>query len=205
MPKQIHPATKKSRYNKIMKLQQEISRENLKNKIGTTQKARIDGITKNQKYYVGRTYMDVPEIDGVVYIKNTKQLNLGDWVDCKIKEVKDYDGIEIDKEGRTRLHSIRLYDEHFTLCKRCKAINYYTNKTCVLCNSSDIDTDDLHDIAIHYEIIDIYDTYINAGFNINDIDDIKITTVKVDNINIRDGKKDFKLNNRLLKNKTKYI
>ncbi len=91
MPNQIHPATKKSRYNKIMKLQQEISRENLENKIGTTQKARIDGITKNQKYYVGRTYMDVPEIDGVVYIKNTKQLNLGNWVDCKITEVKDYD------------------------------------------------------------------------------------------------------------------
>lgn len=111
----------------------------------------------------------------------------------------------IDKEGRTRLQSIRLYDEHFALCKRCKSINYYTNKSCVLCNSSDIDTDDLHDIAIHYEIIDIYDTYINAGFNINDVDDIKITTVKVDNINIRDGKKDFKLNNRLLKNKTKCI
>lgn len=91
MPNQIHPATKKSRYNKIMKLQQEISRENLENKIGTTQKVRIDGITKNQKYYVGRTYMDVPEIDGVVYIKNTKQLNLGNWVDCKITEVKDYD------------------------------------------------------------------------------------------------------------------
>ena len=111
----------------------------------------------------------------------------------------------IDKEGRTRLHSIRLYDEHFTLCKRCKAINYYTNKTCVLCDSSDINTDDLHDTEIHHEIIDIYNIYIDAGFNINDIDDIKITTVKVDNINIRDGKKDFKLNNRLLKNKTKYI
>ena len=111
----------------------------------------------------------------------------------------------IDKEGRTRLHSIRLYDEHFTLCKRCKAINYYTNNTCVLCDSSDINTDDLHDTEIHCEIKDIYNTYISAGFNINDIDDIKITTVKVDNINIRDGKKDFKLNNRLLKNKTKYI
>ena len=111
----------------------------------------------------------------------------------------------IDKEGRTKLQSIRLHDEHFTLCKRCKAINYYTNKTCVLCDSSDINTDDLHDIAIYYEIIDIYNTYINAGFNINDIDNIKITTVRVDNINIRDGRKDFKLNNRLLKNKTKYI
>lgn len=101
MLNQVHPATKKSRYNKIMKLQQEISRENLENKIATIQKARIDGITKNQKYYVGRTYMDVPEIDGVVYIKNTKQLNLGDWVDCKITEVKDYDLIgEINYENK---------------------------------------------------------------------------------------------------------
>ena len=33
MPNQIHPSTKKSRYNKIMKLQQEISREKLKEKI----------------------------------------------------------------------------------------------------------------------------------------------------------------------------
>lgn len=101
MSNQVHPATKKRRYNKIMKLQQEISRENLENKIDTTQKTRIDGITKNQKYYVGRTYMDVPEIDGVVYIKNTKQLNLGDWVDCKITEVKDYDLMgEINYENK---------------------------------------------------------------------------------------------------------
>lgn len=101
MLNQVHPATKKSRYNKIMKLQQEISRENLENKIDTTQKTRIDEITKNQKYYVGRTYMDVPEIDGVVYIKNTKQLNLGDWVDCKITEVKDYDLMgEINYENK---------------------------------------------------------------------------------------------------------
>ncbi len=101
MSNQVHSATKKSRYNKIMKLQQEISRENLENKIDTTQKTRIDEITKNQKYYVGRTYMDVPEIDGVVYIKNTKQLNLGDWVDCKITEVKDYDLMgEINYENK---------------------------------------------------------------------------------------------------------
>ena len=71
----------------------------------------------------------------------------------------------IDKEGRTRLHSIRLYDEHFTLCKRCKAINYYTNKTCVLCNSLDINTDDLHDIEIHHEIIDIYKNGYSTNFD----------------------------------------
>lgn len=88
---QIHSSTKKSRYNKIMKLQQEISRQNLEKKIGTQQQVRIDGITKNNKYYLGRSYMDVPEIDGVIYIKNTKKLNLGDWANCKISNVQNYD------------------------------------------------------------------------------------------------------------------
>ena len=97
MPNQVHPSTKKSRYNKIMKLQQEISRQNLQNKIRTVQKVRIDGITKNQKFYVGRSYMDVPEIDGVVYIKNTTKLELGNWINCKITDIKDYDLVgEID-------------------------------------------------------------------------------------------------------------
>lgn len=91
MPNQVHHATKKSRYNKIMTMQQEISKQNLKNKIGTIQKVRIEGITKNQKFYVGRTYMDVPEIDGLVYVQNTKNLNLGEWVNCEIIDIKEYD------------------------------------------------------------------------------------------------------------------
>ena len=101
MPNQIHPSTKRSRYNKIMKLQQEISKQNLEKKIGTIQQVRIDGITKNQKFYVGRSYMDVPEIDGIVYVKNTKKLGLGEWVNVKITEVKDYDLIgEIKDENK---------------------------------------------------------------------------------------------------------
>lgn len=91
MPNQVHHATKKSRYNKIMTMQQEISKQNLKNKIGTIQKVRIEGITKNQKFYVGRTYMDVPEIDGLVYVQNTKNLDLGEWVNCEIIDIKEYD------------------------------------------------------------------------------------------------------------------
>lgn len=91
MLNQVHPQTKKSRYNKIMKLQQEISRKNLENKIEKTYEVIIEGITRNGKYYVGRSYMDTPEIDGVIYIKNTKKLHIGEFVNCKITEVKDYD------------------------------------------------------------------------------------------------------------------
>lgn len=91
MPNQIHPSTKKSRYNKIMQLQQEISREKLKGKIGSTQLVKIEGVTKNKKYYVGRSYMDVPEIDGVIFIENNKTLKLGEWIKVDVIDVKDYD------------------------------------------------------------------------------------------------------------------
>ena len=39
----------------------------------------------------GRTYMDVPEEDGVVFIKNTKELKIGSFINCKVIEVKNYD------------------------------------------------------------------------------------------------------------------
>jgi len=39
----------------------------------------------------GRTYMDVPEEDGVVFIKKDKEIELGSFVKCKIIDVKDYD------------------------------------------------------------------------------------------------------------------
>ena len=91
MKNQVHWKTKISRYNKIMKLQQEISKNNLEEKIGKTYEVMIEGITKNGKYYVGRTYMDAPEIDGNVYIKSDKRLENGDFINCKIEKVKDYD------------------------------------------------------------------------------------------------------------------
>lgn len=91
LPNQIHPSTKKSRYRKIMELQQQISKENLQEQIGKKHEVMIEEITKNQKYYVARSYMDVPEIDGVIYIPATEPLKIGQFVSCQITEVKDYD------------------------------------------------------------------------------------------------------------------
>ena len=88
---QIHFATKKVRRNKIMSLQQEISKEVLKEKIGNTYQALIENITMDGKYYMARTYMDVPDMDGVCWIKNTKELEIGQFVNCKIIDVMDYD------------------------------------------------------------------------------------------------------------------
>ena len=102
LPNQIHGNTKKARYNKIMEAQQEISKEILTNKIGKNYKVLVEDISFDGKYFIGRTMQDVPEEDGLVYIKNNKDLDdntiLNNFVNCKIIEVSNYDLIgEIQK------------------------------------------------------------------------------------------------------------
>lgn len=88
---QIHPMTKKSRYNKIMSLQQGISKENLEKQIGKEVEILIEGKSFDGRTYVGRTYMDVPDIDGIAYLNTDKNLQEGDFVKAKIMDVSNYD------------------------------------------------------------------------------------------------------------------
>ncbi len=92
---QVHPMTKKARFNKIMKLQKEISKENEEKLIGKNVEVLVEGITSDDKYYVGRTYMDVPEIDGLAYIKIKNEIVnrdlIGEYIKANIIDVKDYD------------------------------------------------------------------------------------------------------------------
>ena len=97
MPNQIHHMTKKSRFNRIMKLQQDISREKMKNKIGTEQEVLIEGKSFDKKYFIGRTKSDVPDIDGVIYIKD-KTLQMNSFVKCMVTDYKDYDLVGILKK-----------------------------------------------------------------------------------------------------------
>lgn len=88
---QIHPMTKKSRLNKVMSLQQKISKQNLKNKIGKEVEVLVEDKSFDGKTYIGRSYMDVPEIDGVVYIESDEEIQIGSFVKCTITDVKEYD------------------------------------------------------------------------------------------------------------------
>lgn len=83
MDGQVHLNAKKSRYNKIMQLQQKISNENMKKHIGKSLKVLVE------KNGIGRTYMDVPDIDGYIYIKGKAEKN--QFVNCKVTNVRDYD------------------------------------------------------------------------------------------------------------------
>ena len=94
LPNQIHGNTKKSRYNKIMEEQQIISNQNLKKKIGKTFDVLIEDVSFDGKYFIGRTIQDVPEIDGIVYIKNIGQDEdkmLNKINGYKVIDISDYD------------------------------------------------------------------------------------------------------------------
>ena len=87
----VHPSTKKSRYNKIMSLQQEIANENQKSLIGKELEALIETKTFDNKYYVGRSYREVPDIDSLIYIPMVEKALEGKFVKCKITGVQGYD------------------------------------------------------------------------------------------------------------------
>ena len=91
MQNQINGNTKRSRYNKIMKIQQKISNENLQNKIEQEVEVLIENKTFDGKYFVGRTKQDVPDIDGLIYIKNNDKELMNQFVTAKIVDVKEYD------------------------------------------------------------------------------------------------------------------
>ncbi len=94
LPNQIHGNTKKARYHQIMKLQQQVSKQNLEKKIKQEYEILIEDISFDGKYYIGRTMQDVPEIDGLVYIKteNSQDLNMvGKFKMCKVIGISNYD------------------------------------------------------------------------------------------------------------------
>ena len=93
LKEQVHPKTKQKRYNKIMEIEKEASRQKLEEKIGNIYEVIIDGISQDEKYYIARRYMDIPDQDGVIYIKNDNKNKVGQFINCKIIDVRDYDFI----------------------------------------------------------------------------------------------------------------
>ena len=106
MPNQVHGNTKKSRYNRVMRAQQKISRGNLKKRLGKVFDVIIEDISFDGKYYIGRTIENVPEIDGLVYIKNNtegRKTRVNTFAKCKIVGIDDYDLIaeEVKEQDST--------------------------------------------------------------------------------------------------------
>jgi ribosomal protein S12 methylthiotransferase len=86
---QIDEALKKERFDSVMRLQQEISREKNAEISGREMEVLIDEIN-GPGIYQGRSFMDAPEVDGVIYVKGHR-LCSGDLVNVKITGSMEYD------------------------------------------------------------------------------------------------------------------
>lgn len=93
LKEQIHYKTKQKRWNLMMETQERISNSKLEEKVGNTYVALVDGFTDDGKYIIARSYMDIPDEDGVIYIKNDRKVKAGEFVECKITGVRGYDFI----------------------------------------------------------------------------------------------------------------
>jgi len=89
LPDHIPPEVQQERLARLMLLQEEISAERLKRKIGKTITVLVDEV--DEEGAIARSSADAPEIDGLVYIENGQQLSMGDFVDVKITDSDEHD------------------------------------------------------------------------------------------------------------------
>lgn len=81
---------KESRRNTIMEYQKNISEDIMMSKVNNIYDVIVEEYAGDNTY-VGRTYMDSPEIDGVVYINTDEELEIGSFVEVRISEYLEYD------------------------------------------------------------------------------------------------------------------
>jgi len=91
MDNQIKSNIKNKRKDKIMEIQQGVSSEIMNNKIGKTYEVLLEDFTDDLEYFIGRSYMDAPEADGVIYVKYDENYGLNEFVNVKIINSNEYD------------------------------------------------------------------------------------------------------------------
>ena len=86
------PEEVKDRYrDEIMQLQQEVSLDVNKKQIGRILEVVVDGYIYEDDMYTCRSYMDAPDIDGMVFVKTDEELLTGDFIHVKITDCNEYD------------------------------------------------------------------------------------------------------------------
>ncbi len=95
-PDQIDQETKEARRDEIMTLQQRISAEHLRSVTGKTLDVMIEGRLPEEGCYVGRSYMDAPDIDGYVFIETDKHHESGVIIKVQITGSSEYDLVGVE-------------------------------------------------------------------------------------------------------------
>lgn len=91
MPDQIVEEIKEKYRDELMQLQQEISADRSAAMIGRIVRVMIEGFIPEDNTYVGRSYKDAPNVDGLVFVECDRELMSGDFIDVKITGSTEYD------------------------------------------------------------------------------------------------------------------
>ena len=90
-PDQVPQEVKEERRDEIMQLQQEIAFEKSEDMVGRVLTVLIEGKVVDEPAYVGRTYMDAPGVDGLIFVNADVELMSGDFVRVRVTGSAEYD------------------------------------------------------------------------------------------------------------------
>ena len=91
MPDQIEESIKEDRRAELMELQQEIAFEQAEDMVGKEVLVMIEGKVADENAYVGRTYKDAPNVDGLIFVNTDAELMSGDFAKVKVTGACEYD------------------------------------------------------------------------------------------------------------------
>lgn len=91
MENQIDEDVKEDRQAELMELQQEIAFDKAEDMIGRELLVMVEGKVADENAYVGRTYRDAPNVDGLIFINTDEELMSGDFAKVKVTGAMDYD------------------------------------------------------------------------------------------------------------------
>ena len=91
MPDQIDESIKEDRQADLMELQQEIAFDLAEQMIGREVLVMIEGKVADENAYVGRTYKDAPNVDGLIFVESEEELMSGDFAKVRVTGALEYD------------------------------------------------------------------------------------------------------------------
>ena len=91
MTEQIPEEVKEDRQAELMELQQEIAFDLAEDMVGREVLVMIEGKVADENAYVGRTYKDAPNVDGLIFINTDEELMSGDFARVRVTGALEYD------------------------------------------------------------------------------------------------------------------
>lgn len=91
MDGQIDESVKEDRQAELMELQQDIAFDLAGDMIGREVLVMIEGKVADENAYVGRTYKDAPNVDGLIFVNTEDELMSGDFVNVRVTGAIEYD------------------------------------------------------------------------------------------------------------------